>query len=115
MGRFIPRYFILGILGDGETNRESSPETYTLWYVKKIAGKNLLSDENQELTLGLCDNLEGWDGVGGRFKREGTYVYLWRIHVDVWQNQHNIVKLKKNKIWEKKEKRKEILKNDVIF
>ena len=23
----------------------------------------------------------------------GTYVYLWRIHVDVWQNQYNIVKL----------------------
>ena len=20
-----------------------------------------------------------------RFKREGTYVYLWLIHVDVWQ------------------------------
>ena len=28
------------------------------------------------------------DGEGdsrGRFKREGTYVYLWLIHVDVWQ------------------------------
>ena len=23
--------------------------------------------------------------VGGRFKRKGTYVYLWLIHVDVWQ------------------------------
>ena len=34
----------------------------------------------------LGDNLEGWDGVGvgGMFKREGTYVYLWLIHV-VWQ------------------------------
>ena len=21
----------------------------------------------------------------GRFKREGTYIYLWLIHVDVWQ------------------------------
>ena len=21
----------------------------------------------------------------GRFKREGTYVYPWLIHVDVWQ------------------------------
>ena len=27
----------------------------------------------------------------------GTRVYLWRIHVDIWQNQHNIVKLKKKK------------------
>ena len=24
-------------------------------------------------------------GWGGRFKREGTYVYLWLSHVDVWQ------------------------------
>ena len=23
--------------------------------------------------------------VRGRFKREGTYVYLWLIQVDVWQ------------------------------
>ena len=23
--------------------------------------------------------------VAGRFKREGTYVNLWMIHVDVWQ------------------------------
>ena len=27
----------------------------------------------------------------------GTRGYLWRIHVDIWQNQYNIVKLK-NKI-----------------
>ena len=25
----------------------------------------------------------------------GTCVYLWQIHVDIWQNQYNIVKLKK--------------------
>ena len=35
----------------------------------------------------LCDNLDGSGGweVGGRFKREGTYVYLWLIDVDIWQ------------------------------
>ena len=36
----------------------------------------------------LCDHLEGWDGgggVGGKLKREGTYVYLWLICVVVWQ------------------------------
>ena len=26
----------------------------------------------------------GWE-VGGRFKREGMYIYPWPIHVDVWQ------------------------------
>ena len=41
----------------------------------------------RELKQGLCNNLEGGMGreMGGRFKREGTYVYLWLIHVDVWQ------------------------------
>ena len=37
---------------------------------------------------------------GGRRKEGsgwGTRVYLWWIHVDIWQNQYNIVKLK-NKI-----------------
>ena len=37
----------------------------------------------------LCHSLEGWGeegcgGVGG-FRREGTHVCLWPIHVDVWQ------------------------------
>ena len=31
----------------------------------------------------------------------GTHVYLWQIHVDIWQNQHNIVKLKKKKTFDK--------------
>ena len=26
----------------------------------------------------------GWE-VGRRFKREGVYVYLWLMHVRVWQ------------------------------
>ena len=37
---------------------------------------------------------------GGRWERGsgwGTCVYLWQIHVDIWQNQYNIIKLK-NKI-----------------
>ena len=25
------------------------------------------------------------------------HVYLWQIHFDIWQNQYNIVKLKKKK------------------
>ena len=40
--------------------------------------------------LGLVhwDNPEGWyEEGGGRGGSEcGTRVYLWRIHVDVWQN-----------------------------
>ena len=26
----------------------------------------------------------GWE-EGGSFKEEGTYIYLWLIHVDAWQ------------------------------
>ena len=37
--------------------------------------------------MGLHINLDGWGGVGqeigGRFKREGIYVYLWLIHAEV--------------------------------
>ena len=50
---------------------------------------------------GCCPGTTQRDGTG----REegsgwGTRVYLWRIHVDIWQNQYNIVKLK-NKIKKK--------------
>ena len=37
--------------------------------------------------LVLCDNPEGGVGEGGLrgFRMEGTHVYLWLIHTDVWQ------------------------------
>ena len=43
----------------------------------------------------LWDNLEGRGEEGGGRgvqHRGGTRVYLRQIHVDVWQNHHNIVK-----------------------
>ena len=36
----------------------------------------------RKLKQELCINLEGRE-MGGRFKREGIYVYLWLIHVEV--------------------------------
>ena len=40
------------------------------------------------------DDPEGWDGEGGeRGVQDGeTHVHPWRIQVNVWQNQYNIVK-----------------------
>ena len=78
--------------GEGGMNWESGIETYTLPYVKLIASGNLLYYAGSS-KLVLCDSLEGLDRVGGgrevqeggRFKREGTYVYSWLIHVDIWQ------------------------------
>ena len=40
-------------------------KTYTLPYVKQIASGNLLYDAENSNPV-LCDNLEGWDGMGGR-------------------------------------------------
>ena len=34
----------------------------------------------------------GWE-VGGRFKREGPYIYLWLIHVDIWQKSTKYCKV----------------------
>ena len=64
--------------GEGEKIWESSIETYTWLYVKQPASGNLLYDAGSPKPV-LCDNLEEvWDGegVGRRFKREGTCVYL---------------------------------------
>ena len=51
------------------------------------------------------NKVQGWDRVrgGGRFKKERTYVYIWLIHVVVWQKptQHCkaiILQLKLNKL-----------------
>ena len=38
-----------------------------------------------------------WGGKREEGSGWGTRIYLWWIHVDIWQNQNNIVKLK-NKI-----------------
>ena len=46
-----------------------------------------------------CLGLVHWDDPEGWYGEEvewvsgwGTSVYLWQIHVDVWQNRYNIVK-----------------------
>ena len=58
-----------------------------------------------------CDSvwrqdLKVWGGRREDSSGCGIRVYLWRIHVDIWQNQNNIVKLK-NKKRKKKEKETE--------
>ena len=44
-----------------------------------------------------------WGGRREEGSGWGTHVYLWRIHLDIWQNQYNIVKFK-NKIKKKKKR-----------
>ena len=50
----------------------------------------------------------GWE-VEGRLRREGTYVYLWLIHANIWQKPTHyckaiILQLKINKFKLKKRK-----------
>ena len=62
--------------------------------MKRIASPGLMQDTG---CWGLVhwDDPEGWyrEG-GGRGVQDGeqTHVHPWRIHVDVWQNQYNIVR-----------------------
>ena len=71
---------------------ENGIETCIISYKKQIARPGLMQDTGG---LGLVhwDDPEGWDGEGGgRGVQDGKRVHPWRIHVDVWQKQYNIVK-----------------------
>ena len=54
----------------------------------------------------ITNNFRGMVRGGKREEGSGwgTHVYLWQIHVDIWQNQHNIVKFKNKIKLKKKEK-----------
>ena len=64
---------------------------------------------------GWCTGTTQKDGMG----REegsgwGTRVYLWWIHIDILQNQYNIIKLKnKNKMRNEKSKKKNSIKSQI--
>ena len=58
----------------------------TLVYVKQIANGNLLYDSGNSNSSSVSAQRYGMAReMGWRFKREGTYVYLWLIHVEVQQ------------------------------
>ena len=48
--------------------------------------------ETEHLKPVLWDNPEQWgrDGGGRGFQYGGTHVYPWLIHINIWQNHHNI-------------------------
>ena len=60
----------------GESNMETD---ITIW---KIDSPQEFAVWLRKLKQELCINLEGRE-MGGRFKREGMYIYLWLIHVEV--------------------------------
>ena len=68
---------------------ENGIETCIILYMKQIASPSSMHDTS---CLGLVhwDDPEEWYGEGGGRQDSGwgTHVYLWWIHVDVWQNQY---------------------------
>ena len=80
-------------VGEGEGGEiwENSIETYIISYMKRVTSPGSIHDTGclglvQRRPRGMVRGRREW-GSGW-----GTRVYLWRIHVDVWQNQYNIVK-----------------------
>ena len=85
---------LLDSVGEGEGGMiwKNGTETCIISYMKQIACPGSMHDT---VCLGLVhwDDPERWYGEGdGRGSGWGTRVYPWWIHVDVWQNQYNIVK-----------------------
>ena len=78
---------------EGGMISENGIETCIISYKKRIASPGSMQDTG---SLGLVhwDDPEGWYGEGGgRGVQDGEHVvHPWWIHVDVWQNQYNIVK-----------------------
>ena len=62
---------------------KSNMETYIT--ICKIDSQGEFAVWLRKLKQGLCIKLEGWDaeGDGREFQREGIYVYLWLIFVEV--------------------------------
>ena len=85
---------LLDSVGEGEGGMiwENGIETCILSYVKRITSPGSMHDRGCS-QLVHWDDPEGWDGEGGgRGSGWGIHIYLWWIHVNVWQNQYNIVK-----------------------
>ena len=62
-------------------NWESSTETYALPYAKQIVG-SCIKQRAQPSALWQPRGMGM--GPGGRFPREGIYVWLWLIHLALW-------------------------------
>ena len=79
--------------GKGGTNCENSVETCILPYVKQIASGTLLCDTGGSTQCSVTTSRDGMgQEMGGGFRKEGTYVCLWLIHVDVWQKPTHYMK-----------------------
>ena len=74
-------------------NWERSTETHKVPYVQQTDSGGWLCDSGSS-NPGLCDNLEGWGGVGGESEVQGGgwHIYPQVNHVAGQKNHHNLVK-----------------------
>ena len=82
------------MVGEGEGGMvwENGIETCILSHVNRIASPGLMHETG---CSGLCTGMTQKDGMGrevGGGSGWGTHIHPWWIHVNVWQNQYNIVK-----------------------
>ena len=76
--------------GKGGMIWKNGIETCIISYKKRITSPGSIQDP-----WGWCTVMIRRDGTGRRWEGGsgwGTHVHPWQIHVDVWQNQYNIVK-----------------------
>ena len=75
--------------GQQRTRAEGRKQTvagkHRLPHLRQTGNGNVLCDAGNSnlgsVTTWGCERVGG----GKSFRREGTYIYLWLIHVDVWQ------------------------------
>ena len=75
---------LMGTVGEGEGGANREEHWNTSPHVNRSPTGICYSSPGARVG---ADNLGGGmvGGSGWRFKREGAYVYLWLIRVDVWQ------------------------------
>jgi len=75
--------------GDSESNRVEWKQAHSFFNMENKAWETWPSIMISHLDNYIASILRE---VGGGGSGLGTHIHLWRIHVDVWQNQYNIVK-----------------------
>ena len=81
---------LLDSVGEGGMVWGNVMEICIISYKKRIASPGSIQDP-----WGWSTGMTQRDGIGrelGGVFRMGTRVQPWQMHVDVWQNQYNIVK-----------------------
>ena len=88
----------------GQTERRAC--TYTHYQCKQRASGDLPCDTGSSTKCSVTNQRGGMGWKMGRvLRREGTCVYLWLIHVDVWQKPTQyykaiVLQLKKTQTWQ---------------